>query len=88
MNSINVLHLRASNFYGGPEHQLHIHAKEAQNSGFNITIASFSENGKVPEFLSIIEKDNIITHTFNVKNAYDVNAILSLKKYIRIRQYI
>ena len=79
---INVSHLRASNFYGGPERQLHFHARLAQNSDFRITVCSFTENGNIPEFIQVIDKDKIPTYTFSVKNAYDIGAIKSVKKYL------
>jgi glycosyltransferase involved in cell wall biosynthesis len=52
------------------------------NSEFNVTIGSFSENGLKPEFLNVISGDNIQTHTFDVKNAYDTRAIRLLKNYL------
>jgi len=79
---INVSHLRASNFYGGPERQLHFHARLAQNSDFRITVCSFTEDGNIPEFIQVIDKDIVPTHTFTVKNAYDIAAVKSLKKYL------
>jgi glycosyltransferase involved in cell wall biosynthesis len=80
---INILHLRASNFYGGAEKQLHYHSIKACSSGFNIIISSFTERGQSPEFLRIIAKDNISTYLFNVKNAYDPKAIQIIRSYIK-----
>ncbi len=82
MSDCRVIHLRASNFYGGPERQLHLHARLAQNSDFRITVCSFTENGNIPEFIQVIDKDKIPTHTFSVKNAYDFGAVKSVRKYL------
>lgn len=82
MSKINILHLRSSNFYGGPERQLHHHCLKAANSEFNITCGSFSEKNKTPEFLNVIAQDNINTITFNVTSAYDMNAIELIREYI------
>lgn len=87
MNSkktINVLHLRSSNFYGGPERQIHFHAKHAALSGVNVRISSFSENKKAPDFITKISADNLSTKLFNVKNAYDISSIKQIRSYLKI----
>jgi len=80
---MNILHLRASNFYGGPERQLHFHARHARGSDFSITIGSFTEKGRPPEFLDVIAKDDIDTTLFRVKNAYDPKAISAVRNYLK-----
>ena len=80
---MKILHLRASNFYGGPERQLHFHARKALGSEFDIRVGSFTEHGEIPEFLRVIAGDNIPTHTFPVKNSYDTGAVKSLKEYLK-----
>lgn len=82
MNEFNILHLRASNFYGGPERQLHFHGLNGIDSEFNITISSFLENKSTPEFLNVISKDNIKIHTFNVNSAYDLNSVGLIRDYL------
>lgn len=83
---MKILHIRSSNFYGGPERQLHFHCRFATGSDADITVGSFSENRKVPEFLDVIAKDNLKTHTFVVKSAYDLNAIELVRKYLLANQ--
>ena len=83
MTKINILHLRASNFYGGPERQLHLHARLALDSEFAITVSSFLENGSVPEFLQVVAGDDIPVHTFDVKSSYDMKSVGLVKKYLR-----
>ncbi|MBU0982879.1 MAG: glycosyltransferase [candidate division Zixibacteria bacterium] len=80
---MNILHLRASNFYGGPERQLHFHAREARDTDYTITVASFSEQGQEPEFLTAIKQDGINTHVFEVSSAYDRRAIATVREYLR-----
>jgi len=80
---MKVLHLRASNFYGGPERQLHFHARLARENGIDITISSFLENNKKPQFLEIIEKDGIPIHAFDVVSAYDRSAVAKLAIYLK-----
>jgi glycosyltransferase involved in cell wall biosynthesis len=83
---MNILHLRASNFYGGPERQLHFHAREARGSGYHVTVASFSEHGNRPEYLDVIAADGIDTHVFTVSSAYDTRAISDLRLYLTTRK--
>ncbi len=83
---MNILHLRASNFYGGPERQLHIHARLALKSDFSITVGSFLEAGQEPEYLQTIKQDGITTICFPVSSAYDTTAISLVRKYIVDRE--
>ena len=81
-NNIKVLHLRSSNFFGGPERQIYFHAKHASQSGIDLTVSSFSENNKTPEFLIKIANENIPTKLFNVKSAYDYTSAKLINKYL------
>jgi len=80
---MRILHLRASNFYGGPERQIHIHARMAISRGYDIIAGSFSEQGQRPEFLRVMEQDGVPAHLFEVRNAYDLKAIGTVRKFIR-----
>ncbi len=82
MSKLNILHLRASNFYGGPERQLHFHARHAKGSDFSITVGSFTERGQSPHFLKVIAEDKIETCLFQVKNAYDPKAVVTVRNYL------
>lgn len=79
---MNILHIRASNFYGGPERQLHLHCVQAIGSEFRITVGSFSENDRTPEFLTVIARDNVAIHTFAVGSAYDRKAVGLVRDYL------
>lgn len=80
---MKILHLRASNFYGGPERQLHYHCRRATGAALSLIVGSFLENGRTPEFLDVIARDNIPTHTFEVSSAYDLKAIRLLRAFLR-----
>jgi len=84
--SLRVFHLRASNFYGGPERQLHMHAIKAAQAGLTITVGSFMENSNQPEFLNVIAGDDIETRCFNVSNAYDPRSIGDIRRYLKNRE--
>lgn len=81
--TLKVLHLRASNFYGGPERQLHFHAKYSLHTDIEVTVSSFLEHSQVPEFITKISQDGINTTTFDVTSAYDKKAVSLLKDYIQ-----
>ncbi len=82
---MRVLHLRATNFYGGPERQLHRHAATAPKHGVVVVIGSFTEKGRCPEMLEVIASDGLPTHLFEVRNAYDVGAIPAIRDYLASR---
>lgn len=79
---MKVLHLRASNFYGGPERQIHQHARRAAADGFDVIVASFSEQGQQPDFLTPIAEDGVRTFCFDVRSAYDRSAITKLRSFL------
>lgn len=79
---MRVLHLRASNFYGGPERQVHLHALAARGTEIEIIIASFSENGRRPELLDIADRDGISVHLFEVTSAYDRRSVRLIRDYL------
>ncbi len=83
MADLNILHLRASNFYGGPERQLHFHAREAGGTAYHVTIASFTESGATPEFIRVIADDNLPVHVFRVSSAYDTRALSDIRQYLK-----
>ncbi len=81
-NKLRILHLRASNFYGGPERQLHYHAKYAKNTDTEVIISSFSEYNETPEFITTIANDDIETVLFTVTSAYDRSVVKKITEYL------
>jgi glycosyltransferase involved in cell wall biosynthesis len=77
-----IVHLRATNFYGGPERQLHEHAKALCDTTYEITIASFVEQSQRPDLLQRAEVDGIKTFLLDVKSAYDFSAIKMIRNYL------
>lgn len=80
---VRVLHLRSTNFYGGPERQLHRHALAMKDSPFEIVLASFAEQGQPPALLQIAAADNLRTHLFTVENAYDRRSIGLIRQFLK-----
>lgn len=79
---MKILHLRASNFYGGPERQLHFHARQVQGTEFDVTIGSFTEAGRSPRFLQVIAADDLKTTLLSVRSPYDPRAVRTVRDYL------
>ncbi|HOD67308.1 MAG TPA: glycosyltransferase, partial [candidate division Zixibacteria bacterium] len=82
---VSVLHLRASNFYGGPERQLHCHARAARDSVFEVIVASYAESGRSPDLLARVAADRLPTHLVGVAGAYDRRALGLIRRVLRDR---
>jgi len=79
---VKVLHLRATNFYGGPERQIHRHALAARSTSYEILIGSFSESGRPPALLDRAQEDGIRVQCFDVKSAYDRRSARLVREYL------
>jgi glycosyltransferase involved in cell wall biosynthesis len=78
--NIQILHLIASAFYGGPEKQILTHVRQLRGYGINACICSFEENGQ-PELLKRAQYDKIPTYL--VKKANLINQSIQLKTILR-----
>lgn len=77
---MTILHLRASNFYGGPERQLYHHAQVMASSRHRVIIGSFCEHGQRPELLIVAEVGGVDNVMIDVSSAYDLSAVGKIKK--------
>ncbi|MDH3891777.1 MAG: glycosyltransferase family 4 protein [candidate division Zixibacteria bacterium] len=77
---MTILHLRASNFYGGPERQLFHHAQVMGGSRHRVVIASYKEHGRNPELLDVAEMAGIDNLLIDVSSAYDFTAVGKIRK--------
>jgi len=77
------MHLRATNFYGGPERQILKHAELVNPVYFEVILSSFSESGRTNELLDYARARNLHTFEIPVRNAYDPSAIPKLKIFLR-----
>lgn len=80
---MRILHLRASNFYGGPERQLCRHAELLKDSEFEIVVGSFTENGTHPALLTKARERRLETASFPVRSAYDPAGVSELVEFVR-----
>ena len=79
---MKILHLRSSNFYGGPERQIHFHCLKARESEFNIIVGTFSLDNTIPDFLQVMANDKVMTQTFKIDSNFDTGAITLIRDYL------
>lgn len=76
-----VAHIRACNFYGGPERQIIGHIKTSSN--FRHLVITFREGSQENEFENVCRKEGINVVVIETKNAYQWNAVTCLRKLLR-----
>lgn len=79
---IIVMHLRASNFVGGPEKQILEHLQRIDRKLFRPVLCSFTNNGHANDLLRAGESDNICTLKLKSKSAFSPMLIWQLKKLL------
>jgi glycosyltransferase involved in cell wall biosynthesis len=77
---LTVLHLIATNFFGGPEKQLLEHAVRMNGA---VRIVSFLENGRANELLVKAEEAGICTESLITHNPFNPLVIISLLKVLK-----
>jgi glycosyltransferase involved in cell wall biosynthesis len=80
--SIRVMHIRASNFFGGPEKQIVEHLKMLQESGIWPLACSFYENRTETEFIVKARSLGISSFSIRCLSAYDPGQILRLRRLL------
>ena len=81
-NKIRILHLRASQFYGGPEKQILHHAVSASSQQLEICVGSFRDSAARPELLERSERVGLPTVEFS-SGRFGWGAILELAHTLR-----
>lgn len=79
---IRILHLRASQFHGGPEKQILHHAVRASSPELKIWLGSFRDAAARPEFLERAETVGLPTLEFS-SGRFGTRTILELARAIR-----
>jgi glycosyltransferase involved in cell wall biosynthesis len=80
---MRILHVRASNFFGGPEKQILGQAKVGSNRGLETHVASFCEKGRETELVARARRSGLEAHSIRCSNAYDPGQILRLRGLLR-----
>jgi len=68
---MRVLHLIATNFFGGPERQIVRHCERARRLGFNCTIATFVDGARQNELITKAVDRGIDVKPVFLRSAYD-----------------
>ena len=86
MKRPRILHLRASNFVGGPEHQLLRHAESELNGPHEILLGSFIGPGEGSEFLQAAEGRGIQTLSLPSRNLAPRSALPMLIRALKFHK--
>ncbi|PLX41563.1 MAG: group 1 glycosyl transferase, partial [Deltaproteobacteria bacterium] len=78
-----VMHLIATNFYGGPEKQIVEHLKRIDRESFEPVVGSFIEAGAENEILTRAAMEGIPTRGVEMKGLFDVGAYFRLLGALR-----
>lgn len=79
-----VLHIRASNFFGGPERQIIGHILTSRNARH--VVATFDENMPSNGFINICRQHGIPLEIIATKNSYDPSSIFKLRNVLETLQ--
>ncbi len=83
MNEIKAVHVRASNFFGGPEKQILGHAVQALRtlgSGIRVVVISFDENGRETELVARARGAGLEARSIPCLTAYDPRQVGRLRE--------
>ena len=83
LKKINVMHLIATNFYGGPEKQIVTHLKRLNNNIFKPVLASYVEKDINNEILEKAANEDIHACPIPMANAIDFRALLKLEHLVK-----
>ena len=86
MNKLKIIHLNASNFYGGPEKQIVEHLKRLDKNRFDATVVSYLEGGSQSEILQKAEQEGIATQGIVMNGPIDFSALKALKAFLVEKQ--
>jgi len=80
--NIRVMHIRASNFFGGPEKQIVEHLKMLQKRGISSLACSFYENRAETDFIMKTRSLGIPSFSIRCLSAYDSGQIFRLRRLL------
>ncbi|MCX5799986.1 MAG: glycosyltransferase family 4 protein [Candidatus Eisenbacteria bacterium] len=83
---VKVMHVRASNFFGGPEKQIVEHLKLLRGTQIEALLCSFYENGKETELARRANALGIRSFSVPCISAYDPTQVLRLRKLFKTQR--
>jgi len=82
-HAMKVLHIIATNFVGGPEKQILLHAEEARRRQVGVYIGSFLDSASEPEILGVARKHGFQTLAIKSSGRSIISAANQIRAYIR-----
>jgi len=85
VSEIKTAHVRASNFFGGPEKQIlghAVHVLRTPASGIRAVVFGFDESGREPELVARARGAGVEAHSIPCRTAYDPGQVLRLRRFI------
>jgi len=86
MRGARIAHLIATNFYGGPEHQIVSNAKQIRSMGYLPLIISFEEMDRNNELLSVAVKEGVEVAMLPVRSPFHPGTIFDLTRLLRSKK--
>ncbi len=81
--TLNILHLRASNFIGGPEKQILEHFRRVDRTRYHLVLGCFSESGRECDLLRAGRDSGFDCFDLLSRSSYDPGVLGKLKTCIR-----
>lgn len=83
---MHVMHLRASNFVGGPERQILEHLRQSESDTMHFSLCCFQESGCATELETIAGDYGLDCTCVTAAQPFDLGTIRQLARIIRERQ--
>jgi len=83
---MHVMHLRASNFVGGPERQILEHLRQSESENMHFSLCCFQENGCPTELETMAESYGLDCTCVTAARPFDLGTIRQLTRIIRERK--
>lgn len=79
---MRVLHIRSSNFFGGPERQILGHALAVARLGQEVIIGRLTSRGESGDFIERVSEHGVAVTCLDMPSAYDPRAIRKLRRWV------
>jgi glycosyltransferase involved in cell wall biosynthesis len=85
-DKMHVMHLRASNFVGGPERQILEHLRQSESDTMHFSLCCFQENGCATELETMAGSYGLDCTCVTASKPFDLGTIRQLARIIRERK--
>lgn len=80
---MRILHLIATNFFGGPERQIVRHCEKTRNLGYETAIGTFADGSQQNELIQRARERGVEVRPISVRSAYDPAVFSKLRTLMR-----